>query len=243
MKHLLNNLSNEEKNRIREQYEGGMSVDNSRFKKLMESKLGNVKPLIMEQENKITGNFNVIPYPSWEKGSGFFGIRINTNDNITSVINKYDGGQTESQKNSLANAEPKDNNTIAATYWFKGTPQTFTINITGTGGSTNLTCTVKDETWNGYAFHFTNLSAGTYTITASNSKTDSLTVTVSEPANCDTEWKTLYDLMEKKADEGSVDIRPYYCSKSQDGFIKQNFPNIDQGKINCLNKKIKQQYC
>jgi hypothetical protein len=41
MKHLLNNLSNEEKNRIREQYEGGMSVDNSRFKKLMESKLGN----------------------------------------------------------------------------------------------------------------------------------------------------------------------------------------------------------
>jgi len=53
MKHLLNDLSNEEKNRIREQYEGGMSVDNSRFKKLMESKLGNVKPLIMEQP---TGN-------------------------------------------------------------------------------------------------------------------------------------------------------------------------------------------
>ena len=51
MKHLLNNLSNEEKNRIREQYEGGMSVDNSRFKKLMESKLGNVKPLITEEEN------------------------------------------------------------------------------------------------------------------------------------------------------------------------------------------------
>jgi hypothetical protein len=48
MKHLLNDLSNEEKNRIREQYEGGMSVDNSRFKKLMESKLGNVKPLISE---------------------------------------------------------------------------------------------------------------------------------------------------------------------------------------------------
>jgi len=48
MKHLLNDLSNEEKNRIREQYEGGMSVDNSRFKKLMESKLGDVKPLISE---------------------------------------------------------------------------------------------------------------------------------------------------------------------------------------------------
>ena len=59
MKHLLNNLSNEEKNRIREQYEGGMSVDNSRFKKLMESKLGNVKPLIMEQESDM-----VITLPS-----------------------------------------------------------------------------------------------------------------------------------------------------------------------------------
>lgn len=54
MRHLLNNLSNEEKNRIREQYEGGMSVDNSRFKKLMESKLGNVKPLIMEQNTDMT---------------------------------------------------------------------------------------------------------------------------------------------------------------------------------------------
>jgi len=49
MKHLLNDLSNEEKNRIREQYEGGMTVDSSRFRNLMESKLGDVKPLISEQ--------------------------------------------------------------------------------------------------------------------------------------------------------------------------------------------------
>ena len=34
MKHLLNNLSNEEKNRIREQHEGGIKIDNSKFKKL-----------------------------------------------------------------------------------------------------------------------------------------------------------------------------------------------------------------
>lgn len=70
MKHLLNNLSNEEKNRIREQYEGGMSVDNSRFKKLMESKLGNVKPLIMEQTsvyNHIPNmyNANINKVPEW----------------------------------------------------------------------------------------------------------------------------------------------------------------------------------
>jgi|LakMenEpi03Aug12_release.lakeMendotaPanAssembly.Ray.scaffolds.fasta_scaffold378277_2 hypothetical protein len=50
MKHLLNNLSSEEKNRIREQYEGGMSVDTSKFRSLLESKLGDAKPLIKESE-------------------------------------------------------------------------------------------------------------------------------------------------------------------------------------------------
>jgi hypothetical protein len=54
MKHLLNDLSNEEKNRIREQYEGGMTIDPTRFKNLMESKLGNVKPLTNEQTNPKT---------------------------------------------------------------------------------------------------------------------------------------------------------------------------------------------
>ena len=48
MKHLLNDLSTEEKNRIREQYEGGMSIDTSRFKSLLENKLGDAKPLIVE---------------------------------------------------------------------------------------------------------------------------------------------------------------------------------------------------
>jgi hypothetical protein len=48
MKNLLNNLSSEEKNRIRKQYEGGMSIDTSKFKTLSESKLGDAKPLINE---------------------------------------------------------------------------------------------------------------------------------------------------------------------------------------------------
>jgi len=48
MKHLLNNLSDEEKNNIREQHNGGMSVDTSRFKILVESTLGDSKPLINE---------------------------------------------------------------------------------------------------------------------------------------------------------------------------------------------------
>jgi len=50
MKHLLNNLSEEEKNSIREQHEGGKTIDTSRFKSLLENKMGNVKPLISEEE-------------------------------------------------------------------------------------------------------------------------------------------------------------------------------------------------
>jgi len=45
MKHLLNNLSNEEKNNIREQHTGGIKVITENFYKLLNSKLGDVKPL------------------------------------------------------------------------------------------------------------------------------------------------------------------------------------------------------
>jgi hypothetical protein len=48
MKHILNNISQEEKQRILEQHSGGKFIDTSGFKRLLESKLGNVKPLLME---------------------------------------------------------------------------------------------------------------------------------------------------------------------------------------------------
>jgi len=51
MKHLLNNLSEEEKNSIREQHEGGKTIDTSRFKSLLENKMGNVKPLVEQEED------------------------------------------------------------------------------------------------------------------------------------------------------------------------------------------------
>ena len=50
MKHLLNNMSESEKRAIREQHEGGMRIDTSRFRSLLESTVGNVKPLIMEED-------------------------------------------------------------------------------------------------------------------------------------------------------------------------------------------------
>ena len=49
MKHLLNNISEEEKNRIREQHPGGMRIATDKFKKLVETKQGDVKLYLNEQ--------------------------------------------------------------------------------------------------------------------------------------------------------------------------------------------------
>jgi hypothetical protein len=49
MKHILNNLTDEEKNAIREQHTGGMKVMTENFSKLTNSKLGDSKPLVAEQ--------------------------------------------------------------------------------------------------------------------------------------------------------------------------------------------------
>jgi hypothetical protein len=49
MKHILNNLTEQEKNSIREQHQGGMKVMTENFSKLINSKLGDSKPFIAEQ--------------------------------------------------------------------------------------------------------------------------------------------------------------------------------------------------
>jgi len=55
MKHLLNNLSEEEKNRIREQHTGGVNINIENFRTLVETKQGNVKLYLSEQPK--TPNF------------------------------------------------------------------------------------------------------------------------------------------------------------------------------------------
>jgi hypothetical protein len=52
MKHILNDMSEQEKNSIREQHTGGMKVMTENFSKLINSKLGDSKPLVNEQVNK-----------------------------------------------------------------------------------------------------------------------------------------------------------------------------------------------
>jgi hypothetical protein len=45
MKHILNNLTEQEKNAIREQHAGGMKVITENFYRLLNSNLGDVRPL------------------------------------------------------------------------------------------------------------------------------------------------------------------------------------------------------
>jgi len=51
MKHILNNISEEEKNAIREQHSGGMKIELGKFKQMVETKLGDPKPYLTEQSN------------------------------------------------------------------------------------------------------------------------------------------------------------------------------------------------
>jgi hypothetical protein len=50
MKHLLNNLTEEEKNRIRGQHKDSIKVVTENFSKLLNAKSGEFKPLVSEQE-------------------------------------------------------------------------------------------------------------------------------------------------------------------------------------------------
>jgi hypothetical protein len=70
MKHLLNEMSFEERQSILEQHSGGKSIDTSKFKRLMESKLGDVKPLISEQEVKQGAAGD--PYQYKKEGGKYF---------------------------------------------------------------------------------------------------------------------------------------------------------------------------
>lgn len=49
MKHILNDLTEQEKNNIREQHKDTIKVSTEKFIQLLESKLGDVKPLVIEQ--------------------------------------------------------------------------------------------------------------------------------------------------------------------------------------------------
>ena len=53
MKHLLNDISQEDKNSILEQHVGGIRIDSDNFSKLLNKKRGNVNTFIVENEKTI----------------------------------------------------------------------------------------------------------------------------------------------------------------------------------------------
>jgi hypothetical protein len=53
MKHLLNNISEEEKNNIREQHTGGMKIAIDNFRRLVETKQGDVKPYMIKEVDAV----------------------------------------------------------------------------------------------------------------------------------------------------------------------------------------------
>jgi len=83
MKHILNNLSEQEKNAIREQHTGGMKVMTENFSRLLNSKLGDSKPLVNEQEEQTAtrlgaGIFSggISELPTLINGSGSSGEKV-----------------------------------------------------------------------------------------------------------------------------------------------------------------------
>ena len=61
MKNLLNNMSFEERQNIREQHKGGIKIISDSFRRLVNGKLGNSKPLVMEQTEALTSaGFNKV---------------------------------------------------------------------------------------------------------------------------------------------------------------------------------------
>ena len=57
MKHLLNNISKEEKENILKQHSGGMKVMTENFYRLLGAKHGNAKPLVNEQVRSADAEF------------------------------------------------------------------------------------------------------------------------------------------------------------------------------------------
>jgi hypothetical protein len=86
MKHILNNISEEEKNAIREQHTGGMKLNTEKFKKLVETKQGDVKLILKEQTQGI--NFTVKKYPNKKY---FVEVTTPTVTRPTSVFDVFPG--------------------------------------------------------------------------------------------------------------------------------------------------------
>ena len=187
---------------------------------------------------------------------GFYMITYSFDSNVKSVQNFDSAGNTVSKRFDFQSNEKSltpQNQYIAFTYWFNnkaGNSMNITINVKSTNGSTveeSWSKSEPDSTDNKYMGRF-NVGPlpnnSTITISVKGDKSNSLVITTKEIANCDEEWKVVYQKMEESAGKNtSFDKRPYYCGKDHTDYIKGIYPSIDDSKLECLKNKIKNQYC
>jgi hypothetical protein len=83
MKHLLNDMSFEERQNIREQHTGGMKVMSDSFRRLVNGKLGDSKPLVSEQVTTDTTTVPVTTDTTTVAGGG--GAAVETLDSVLST--------------------------------------------------------------------------------------------------------------------------------------------------------------
>jgi hypothetical protein len=121
MKHILNNLSEEEKNAIREQHTGGMKVMNENFSKLLNSKLGDVKPLVSEQVmSTMPGKKSKdgVTYTVQKIPSGKFKIFVTTPTikTPTDAFEVFGGGDVWKEYNSQDEAQKLIDSLVNSSY-------------------------------------------------------------------------------------------------------------------------------
>jgi len=88
MKHILNNLTEQEKQAILEQHKGGMKVMNENFSKLIKATLGDAKPLVSEQSSGLNADLSPKYTHFADKGVDSPGIqKFMLNPNDTTISN------------------------------------------------------------------------------------------------------------------------------------------------------------
>ena len=107
MKHILNNLSEEEKNAIREQHTGGMKVMTENFSKLINSKLGDSKPLVKEQYDE-----NDLDFLKKKHGIKFRNDFEGDDDEFTDYLYDNKGTYDNFIKDYKGNKEFTDDDTL-----------------------------------------------------------------------------------------------------------------------------------
>jgi hypothetical protein len=117
MKNILNNLSDEEKNSIREQHTGGMRVVTENFHRLLGSKLGDVKPLVSEQtiaSNILSGSSQKAVKQVFDSCGNVAQSPYNTNKIVDGIYRAVQGVGTDEASIIRALTDTRDLNTFCS---------------------------------------------------------------------------------------------------------------------------------